>query len=429
MKFVEMVKRSLSLKAVLLTALMLLVFVSIHSLFFIWMLIDIANASLKQIMLTVPRLVLFDAVLFAFYFLGIFFLLETLFSSLHRLMDTVEAIEKGDLTVRAEVKSSDEVGRIAEAINSMLDKLTTIVKRTQQASSQMAAAASQITLTVESQASGASEQAASISQTTATIEELAQTNKQIALNAQKVFEATEEALTFAEKGKDSVIRTVSAMERIKGETQKAAQKIIELGKKSEEIKHVVDFINEVADQTKILALNAAIEAARAGEAGKGFSVVANEIRKLAENVTESTSNIKRIIDDVHDSTIQIVSETENQVHTVEEGAKLANEVADEIMKIVEKIEAIAYSAKQISIATQQEISASDQVAQAMREISVVAQQSAAAAREIASSVEILKRISSELDHEISKIKVSNWWNPENKKSEVSPSQELVMENA
>jgi len=428
MKLIEAVKRSLSLKSVLLTTLVLLVFVSFHSILFIWMLIDVDNFDIKQILNILPRLVAFDAIFFVFYFLGIFLIQEALFSGLHRLMETIEAVEKGDFTVRAEVRSSDEVGRIANALNATLDKLSAIVKRVQQASGQMAAAATQITLTVESQASGASEQAASISQTTATIEELAQTNKQIAMNAQKVFEATEDVLSYAERGKGIVLKTVSTMENIKNDTQRAAQKIVELGRKSEEIKQVIDFINEIADQTKILALNAAIEAARAGEAGKGFSVVANEIRKLAENVTESTENIKRIVDDVHDNTLQIVSSTESQVHIVEEGARLANEAADEIMKIVEKIEGIANSAKQISIATQQEISASDQVAQAMREISVVAQQSAAAAREIASSVEILKRISSELDHEISKIRVSRWWKKSDKADGTATEMEPVIEN-
>lgn len=425
MNLFERIKKSLSLKSVILTSIVLLVFVSIHSIIFIWLLTDFSKASLSEILEVVPKVIFFDFVLFIFYFLGIFLTQEALFSGLHKLMETVEAIEDGDLTVRADISSSDEIGRIAHALNSMLDKLSTIVKKTQAASNQMASAAAQITMTVESQASGASEQAASISQTTATIEELAQTNKQIAYNAQRVFEATEDALKHAENGKNIVLKTMTSMNIIKDETQKAASKIIELGKKSEEIRDVVNIINEIADQTKILALNAAIEAARAGEAGKGFSVVANEIRKLAENVTESTENIKKIIEDVHDSTINIVSNTENQVKVVEEGAQLANQAANEILKIVEKVEAIANSAKQISIATQQEISASDQVAQAMREISVVAQQSASAAKEIASSVEILKKITAEMEEEISKIKVSKWWVGDDK-SRIKG--EMVVEN-
>lgn len=425
MRLLEKIKRSLSLKSVLLTALILLLFVSIHSLLFIWLLVDFTHANVNSILRIIPRLVFFDAILFVFYFLGIFLIQETLFSNLHKLMGVIEAIENGDLTVRAEIVTVDEVGRIAKALNSMLDKLSNIVRRTQTASNQMASAAAQITLTVESQASGASEQAASISQTTATIEELAQTNKQIAFNAQKVFEATEDALQYAETGKNIVLKTMTSMNIIKDETQKAAQKIVELGRKSDEIRDVVNIINEIADQTKILALNAAIEAARAGEAGKGFSVVANEIRKLAENVTESTEHIKNIIEDVHEATTKIVNSTENQVKIVEEGASLASSAADEILKIVEKIESIASAAKQISIATQQEISASDQVAQAMREISVVAQQSASAAKEIAASVEILKKIAAELEAEISRIKVSKWWDPGEKQAEGA----LVIENA
>lgn len=408
MKIFERARQNLSVKTSLLAIVSIFLILFVYSLAIIWMLGSLLKVPSQSILKLIPTLVLFNVTIFAVLSVAILYLNEAIFNRLHRLMESLKSLEKGDFTVRFELKGDDEAARIAKTLNAMLDRLASVVKRVRNASNQMATAASQITMTVESQASGASEQAASISQTTATIEELAQTNKQIAYNAQKVFEATEDALQFAENGKNIVLRTMNSMNMIKDETKKAASKIIELGKKSDEIRDVVNIINEIADQTKILALNAAIEAARAGEAGKGFSVVANEIRKLAENVTESTENIRKIIEDVHDSTINIVSHTENQVKIVEDGAQLANEAANEILKIVEKIEAIANSAKQISIATQQEISASDQVAQAMREISVVAQQSASAAKEIAASVEILKKIAAELEEEITRATLTSF---------------------
>lgn len=408
MNLIRKIKKSMSLKSVFLTAILLLVFVSIHSFLFIWLTLKETN-NLDLIYKIIPQLVAFDSILFVFYIGVVFFVLEMLFSGLHKLVEAVDSVEKGDLTVRAEVQSDDDIGRIAKAINKTLDNLSSIVKRTQSVSSQMASAAAQISQTVETQASGASEQAASISQTTATMEELTQTTREIAKNSRSVFEATEDALQFAEKGKSSVLLTVESMNEIKEETKHSAERISNLGEKTREIGNVVNIINEIADQTKILSLNAAIEAARAGEAGKGFSVVANEIRKLAENVTESTDEISKIMEDIQSATSSLVVATEDGLKNVVKGTNLANEAGNEIKNIVSKIEHIADSSKQISVATQQEISATDQVAQAMREISVVSQQSASSSKEISSSIGLLDELARELQSEISRIKVSDWW--------------------
>lgn len=431
MKLFEVIRRSISLKVIVLNVVLILSFTTIHSLGFI-MLHSGAEGkkaeTITELSYIVPRLVLIDIFVIGLFSFLMFILVKRIFSNLYKIMDVIESIQAGDLTLRIDVKSEDETGRISDAFNRMLDTLASIVKKVQITSNHLNSAASQITLTVESQASGAAEQAASISQTTATIEELAQTNKQIAGNAHHVFEATEDALSFAEDVKASVFKTVETINEVKDETRKAVQRIVELGRKSEEIKNVVNMINEIADQTKILALNAAIEAARAGEAGKGFSVVANEIRKLAENVTESTEDIRKVMEEIQNTTSSIVNQTNNHARLVEESVQSAKEASEEIMKIVSKVEAIANAAKQISIATQQEISASDQVAQAMREISVVAQQSAAAAKEIASAVEFLKKVSADLNAEISKVRVSNWWQKEmdqRNQEELSPQGSVV----
>ena len=108
----------------------------------------------------------------------------------------------------------------------------------------------------------------------------------------------EASLGSAESGQQAVLNTLSAMEEIKTRSQSSANKILSLGERSQQIGQVLEIINTIADQTKILALNAAIEAARAGEAGKGFSVVAIEIRKLAESVVDSTGEISTIMTEI-----------------------------------------------------------------------------------------------------------------------------------
>ncbi len=420
MKSLKHFGKSVYSKLMIFIVLVSTVFFTIHNLSILWLLPTKDQSVKTELLKAVPKVFVVDVFTFTLGLVAVLVFLRKLLSNLSSIMELVDRIEKGDLTYRAPVVSSDEMGKIAAALNLMFDQVSSIVKRTQVASTQIASAATQISATIEEQASGASEQAVSITQTSTTMEELAQTSKQIAANAQSVFEATEEALKYAEKGKDSVKATVEAIDTVKKQSKTSAEKIAMLGEKTREINNVLALINEIADQTKILALNASIEAARAGEAGKGFSVVASEIRKLAESVTESIDEIKRIMEDIQVSTSSLVVSTEEEVKLVERGTELANEAEKEISNIVGKIEHIAQSAKQISVATQQEISATDQVSQAMKEISIVAKQSASSTREIAASVEILNKFSSELKEAVSKIKVSPWWkSEENEEAEIT----------
>lgn len=427
MKALKNFWKSVYSKLLIFIVLVSAIFFTIHNLS-IFLLIPAENQSLKtELLRTIPRVFAIDVFIFTIGLFAVLVFLRRLLSNLDLIMELVDRIEKDDLTYRAPIVSSDEMGKISAALNKMFDRLSSIVKSTQVASAQIASAATQISATVEAQASGASEQAVSIAQTSTTMEELAQTSKQIAANAQSVFEATEEALKYAEKGKGSVKSTVEAINTVKKQSKTSAEKIAMLGEKTREINNVLALINEIADQTKILALNASIEAARAGEAGKGFSVVASEIRKLAESVTESTDEIRRIMEDIQVSTSSLVVSTEEEVRLVESGTELANEAEKEISNIVGKIEHIAQSAKQISVATQQEISATEQVSQAMKEISIVAKQSATSTKEIAASVEILNRFSGELKEAVSKIKVSSWWKSgEEEKAETTD--EVATEN-
>ena len=173
----------------------------------------------------------------------------------------------------------------------------------------------------DEQASGAAQQAAAVTQTSATVEELAQTSKQIADNSQSVAAIAERTLASAEEGMQTVADTAEGIEEIRQSTQVASDRILALGERSQEIGRVLVIIDDIAEQTKILALNAAIEAARAGEAGKGFAVVAEEIRKLADSVTESTSEIGRVVREIQSSSSSLVMSTEKARHTQGRGGQ------------------------------------------------------------------------------------------------------------
>ncbi|MBS3956753.1 MAG: methyl-accepting chemotaxis protein [Clostridiales bacterium] len=314
---------------------------------------------------------------------------------LESVVTSVKAACQGEIGYKVELNTPDEFGVLARSYNQMLDLIVYLIRQTQESSKRLAQSSNEILSATEQQASGSAEQAASISQTTATMEELAATYRQIADNANQVVSMAEASLGSAEKGQHAVMNTLKAMEDIRLRSQSSANKILSLGERSQQIGQVLSIINSIADQTKILALNAAIEAARAGEAGKGFSVVAVEIRKLAESVVESTGEISTIMTEIQGAANELVIATEQELKQVQSGVELAHMTGENLDQIVEMVEQTTIAAKEISGATQQQKSATDQVVKAMREVAAVAQQTAAGSRQVAASAEQLSLIATE----------------------------------
>ncbi|MDO8915009.1 MAG: HAMP domain-containing methyl-accepting chemotaxis protein [Coriobacteriia bacterium] len=306
---------------------------------------------------------------------------------LDSVVESVKLATQGEIGHKAIVKSEDEFGTLAKSYNQMLDLIVYLITQTQESSKRLAQSSSDILSATEQQASGAAEQAASISQTTATMEELAATYRQIADNADSVVRMAEATLGSAESGQQAVMNTMESMDQIKTRAQSSANKILALGERSQQIGQVLSIINNIADQTKILALNAAIEAARAGEAGRGFSVVAIEIRKLAESVVSSTGEISTIMTEIQSAANDLVISTEQELKQVGEGVELGHVTSDSLEQILDMIEQTTSSAKEISVATQQQRTATEQVVKAMKEVAQVAQQTAAGSKQVATAAE------------------------------------------
>jgi methyl-accepting chemotaxis protein len=289
--------------------------------------------------------------------------------------------------------TSDEM---QHEILDLLSRLNALLEHARMVNNDMRALTAEVLSATEEQASGAAEQAAAVTQTSATVEELAQTSKQIADNSSSVVAVAERTLQSAEEGMRTVADTAEGIDEIRSSTQQSSDRILALGERSQEIGRVLVIIDDIAEQTKILALNAAIEAARAGEAGKGFAVVAEEIRKLADSVTESTQEIGRVVREIQASTSQLIMSTERSAKKVDEGKDLANRTADALDTIVHQVEETTDAAKQISIATQQQRTASDQVVLSMKEVAQVSQQSAETSRQIAAAIMDLNQLADSL---------------------------------
>jgi methyl-accepting chemotaxis protein len=295
-----------------------------------------------------------------------------------------------------QVDSTGDASALQAEVMRLIAESNALLGQARAANHDIKALTAQVLAATEHQASGAAQQAAAATQTSTTLEELAQTSKQIAENSRSVATAAERTLLSAEEGMRAVSDTVEGIGEIDASTQQASDRIIQLGERSRDIGHVIVMIDDIAEQTKILALNAAIEAARAGDAGRGFAVVAEEIRNLADSVTESTSEISRVVREIQTSAGSLVVSTERAKQKVEEGKLIASRTADALARIVSQVEETTDASKQISIATQQQRTASEQVVISMREIAGVSNSGAEASRQIQAAIGDLDRLADAL---------------------------------
>ncbi len=326
---------------------------------------------------------------------------------LTRTASIADRVAAGDLTEGVEVRSADEIGLLAVSFNQMLDALRDLARELRMAGGKLSTSAAEILTAAEDQSASSREQSVSVNETTATMEELAQTSKQIAENSDGVARAAEDTFQNAKAAAKAVEDTIAGMMSIKSQTEQNTSKIFALGDKIQDIGNVVTMINDIADQTKLIAFNAAIEAAGAGDAGKRFSIVAGEVRRLADTVVESIDQIKRTITEIQLATNELILSSEKGVKDVEEGVNVASRGGEALQKIISMIKHTTESSKQISLSTQQQRTASEQVVISMKEVSKTASQTATSSKQTIAIASELNQLSEQLTQVVERFELGD----------------------
>ncbi|WP_342375101.1 methyl-accepting chemotaxis protein [Myxococcus stipitatus] len=304
---------------------------------------------------------------------------------LRELSNEARRIAEGDLASPRVVPAEDEIWDVSAAFTTMRAHLADVMSQLQRAGAQISATTEEILTTSGRYEAGAAEQASSLDETSATTEELARSARQIAENAGSVAQIAQRTLGAAQQGQRSAESFLGSMERMRQDNVAIASAVVRLNKRVQQIGKIVAFINGVADKSDLLALNAELEGTKAADVGRGFSLVAAEMRRLAENVLESTKEIEGLIEEVREASAAAVSATEGGVKAVETGTTLAQQVSESLRQITRLAGKTSDAVRSISLATQQQQTGTDQLAETMADILRITQQSLNATKQVSSA--------------------------------------------
>ncbi len=295
-------------------------------------------------------------------------------------------------------QASQATGQIATTIQQVASSST------EQAVSvnKTASAIEQMSLAISGVAKGAQEQSSSVLKVSNATEQMNKAIQQVAENAAAVSVDSNAASEAARIGAATIEQTLSGMQSIRQKVSVSADKVEEMGRRSEEIGKILETIEDISSQTNLLALNAAIEAARAGEAGKGFAVVADEVRKLAERSSLATQDISGLINGILSSVADAVKAMVDGSQEVEKGVENANQAGSVLAEILSAAEAVKKQAalageasQQMKLVSEELVTAVDSVSAVVEENTASTEEMAASSAEVSSAIESIASISQE----------------------------------
>ena len=350
------------------------------------------------------------------------------------VVGAVKKVSAGNLRLDdLEIKSQDELGTLSESINDMKYRLKNLMTKISECSERVAASSEELTagtqqtnesITVVAQnievlTQGTVDQERTIETLEERIQDMHDRMDDLRTTATQMEQIAIDSASNAALGKEKVEAAVDVMKNIERQVSSSAKVIGELGKRSDEIGQIVETISGIAGQTNLLALNAAIEAARAGEQGRGFSVVAEEVRKLAEQSSEAAGNIAKLIATIQQDTTSAVESIEQGNQSVKEGTKSVAETGKAFIDIetqasklninvnrsLKDISAVDNSNKAILAAVEHVKAIANRSSENASSVSAATQEQSAAMQEVADASKILSELANEMRGEVAQFKL------------------------
>ncbi len=359
------------------------------------------------------------ALLIAAVFVAWLFAHRVLVRPLLTLAGAVAEIAAGkNYALRAPKLTRDEIGLLTDTLNQMLAEIESGQHALQEANRSLQTQDAQIIESVtvlgslakqilgfSSQlAVSATETATAVTQTTTTVEEVRQTAHLSNRKAQDVAASAQKTTEISQGGRKSAEETIEGISHIRRQMEAIADSMVRLSEQAQVIGQIIAAVDDLAAQSNLLAVNAAIEAAKAGEQGKGFTVVAQEVKSLAEQSKQATAQVRTILNDIQKATGAAVLATEQGTKAVEAGVTQSVQAGESIQALADSVTQSAQAATQIAASSQQQIVGVDQVASAMESIKQASTQNAASAKQMEDAARHLNELGQKLGELVAQYK-------------------------
>jgi methyl-accepting chemotaxis protein len=331
-------------------------------------------------------------------------LLRSKLAPLGDLVRQAEALGAGDLSVRLNVASNDEIGQLARAFNQMSQALSTMVEHIRKASAEVNSRAQALSGLSGGAYEGMEQQSGEITSMAGAVEEFSATSLNIADNMGSTQRLAQENAQQTQIGRTSMDEASASLEQIAGALNSTATVINTLGQRSQEIGGIVGVITAIAEQTNLLALNAAIEAARAGEQGRGFAVVADEVRNLASRTRQATDEISGMISSIQQETGNAISTMEQGNVLMQEGLSRNANVASALARIDEQSRSAGQQFAAITTATQEQSSTATLLSSNLQSIALANSEQREVVSNLAVTAKELESLAADLRQEVDRFR-------------------------
>lgn len=330
---------------------------------------------------------------------------EVLRKQVDLILTAVDKATKGDLTGSIDLRESGAIGQLSDGVQGMISSLNSLVSQVQKSGIQVASSATEIAATAKQQEATISEQAATTNEITATATEISATGKELEKTMDEVARVSDSTANMAAKGQAGLSRMQETMRHVVDASGTIATKLEVLNEKATNIGTVVDTINRVADQTNLLSLNAAIEAEKAGEYGYGFSVVAKEVRRLADQTAVATLDIEQIVREMQSAVSAGVMSMEKFSEQVKHSVEDVTQASTHLGKIIEQVQALTPRFESVHQSMHFQAQGAQQINNAMTQLNESAHQTVESLRQSNAAIDRLNDAAHSLQHGVSIFKV------------------------